>query len=150
MNSFVITKTHTLALSHKQMSKSTCQLCKKHTLIIDLIKISIGLYIVYSLPFKIFRNVLCHIELNLFKALLLVFVVNGNILTIDYSLIMWFNILLFIYTILLILTYYINKKVNPNKYPFRNPYMPQYNIYSNLKTKFRLHGIENIKQKKTQ
>jgi len=61
---------------------------------------------------------------------------------------MWFNILLFIYLGFVILTYYyINQKVNPNKYPFQNPYMQQYNIYGNLKTKFRLHGIENRKQK---
>jgi hypothetical protein len=58
------------------------------------------------------------------------------------TLIMWFNILLFIYLGFVILTYYINQKVNPNKYPFQNPYMQQYNIYSNLKTKFKLHGIE--------
>jgi hypothetical protein len=76
--------------------------------------------------------------------------VNANILTLDYSLIMWFNILLFVYLGFVILTYYKNKKVNPTNIHFWNPYMQQYNIYNNLKTKFRLHGIENIKQNKTQ
>ncbi len=69
---------------------------------------------------------------------------NVNILTLFYSLILFFNILFSIYSRFVIIS---NKKVQKSKTQqnvlFQNPYTHQYYIYNNLKTKLKPYGIEN-------
>jgi hypothetical protein len=72
---------------------------------------------------------------------------NANFLTLVYSLILWVNILLLRFRIYNINQLHKSKnKLQQNI--FFNPHMQQYNIRSNLKTKFKPYGI--FKEKKKQ
>jgi hypothetical protein len=74
--------------------------------------------------------------------------VNVNILTIFYSLIMYLNMLFSKHSKFVIITSHKNQRVKPNKNIFQNPYLHLCYICNHLKTIFQT--IWNWKQKQAQ
>jgi hypothetical protein len=74
--------------------------------------------------------------------------VNVNILSLVYSLVLWFNILSCRFSKYVVLTNYKKSKDKSKQNSFPNPYLQQYNIYNNLKIDLDYIELKNQKNKK--
>jgi len=75
--------------------------------------------------------------------------VNINIFSLVYSLVLWFNILSCRFSEYLVLTNYKKSKDKSKQNSFSHPYIQQCNIYNNLKIDLDYMELKNQKQKQT-